>query len=152
PKVAAAFVAIDAETGAYHAMVGGFDYTLQKFNHVTQAWRQPGSSIKPFIYSAAVSKGYWPGTLVLDAPIELPGASESEPWRPQNDDNVFDGPITMRRSLAASKNVPSVRILRATGVPYAHDYLGKFGFDLAKHPKNFTMALGTGSVTPEQMA
>jgi len=151
PKVAAAFAAIDAETGAYHAMVGGFDYTLQKFNHVTQAWRQPGSSIKPFIYSAAISKGFSPATLVLDEPIELPGGANGEPWRPQNDDNVFDGPITMRRSLAASKNVPSVRILRATGLDYAHGYLGKFGFDLAKHPKNYTMALGTGAVTPEQM-
>ncbi|HEY1149505.1 MAG TPA: transglycosylase domain-containing protein, partial [Pseudoduganella sp.] len=152
PKVAAAFAALDAETGAYHAMVGGFDYTLQKFNHVTQAWRQPGSSIKPFIYSAALEKGYSPATLVLDEPIELPGGANGEPWRPQNDDNVFDGPITMRRSLAASKNVPSVRILRAVGVPYAHEHLAKFGFDIAKHPSNYTMALGTGSVTPEQLA
>jgi len=152
PKVAAAFASIDADTGAYHAMVGGFDYTLQKFNHVTQAWRQPGSSMKPFVYSAALEKGYWPGTLVLDEPIELPGASASEPWRPQNDDGVFDGPITMRRSLAASKNVPSVRILRATGVPFTHEHLQRFGFEAAKHPSNFTMALGTGSVTTEQMA
>jgi len=152
PKVAAAFAALDSGTGAYHAMVGGFDYTLQKFNHVTQAWRQPGSSIKPFIYSAALEKGYSPATMVLDEPIELPGGANGEPWRPQNDDNVFDGPITMRRSLAASKNVPSVRILRAVGVPYAHEHLAKFGFDIAKHPSNFTMALGTGSVTPEQLA
>jgi penicillin-binding protein 1A len=152
PKVAAAFVSLDAETGAYHAMVGGFDYTLQKFNHVTQAWRQPGSSIKPFIYSAALDKGYSPATLILDEPIELPGGANGEPWRPQNDDGVFDGSITMRRSLAASKNVPSVRILRAVGVPAAHEHLGKFGFDIARHPSNFTMALGTGSVTPEQLA
>jgi penicillin-binding protein 1A len=152
PKVAAAFAAIDADTGAYHAMVGGFDYTLQKFNHVTQAWRQPGSSFKPFVYSAALEKGYSPATLVLDEPIELPGASESEPWRPQNDDGVFDGPITMRRSLAASKNVPSVRILRATGVPFTHEHVARFGFEPGKHPSNFTMALGTGSVTTEQMA
>jgi penicillin-binding protein 1A len=152
PKVAAAFVALDAGTGAYQAMVGGFDYTLQKFNHVTQAWRQPGSSIKPFIYSAALDKGYSPATVVLDEPIELPGGANGEPWRPQNDDGVFDGTITMRRSLAASKNVPSVRILRAVGVPFAHEHLGKFGFDIGKHPSNFTMALGTGSVTPEQLA
>jgi penicillin-binding protein 1A len=152
PKVAAAFAAIDADTGAYHAMVGGFDYTLQKFNHVTQAWRQPGSSFKPFVYSAALEKGYSPATLVLDEPIELPGASESEPWRPQNDDGVFDGPITMRRSLAASKNVPSVRILRATGVPFTHEHVARLGFEPGKHPSNFTMALGTGSVTTEQMA
>jgi len=152
PKVAAAFVSLDADTGAYHAMVGGFDYTLQKFNHVTQAWRQPGSSIKPFVYSAALDKGYSPATVILDEPIELPGSSADEPWRPQNDDGVFDGMVNMRRSLAASKNVPSVRILRAVGVPFAHEHLGKFGFDVSKHPSNFTMALGTGSVTPEQLA
>ncbi|WP_407659631.1 penicillin-binding protein 1A [Massilia endophytica] len=152
PKVAAAFVSIDSSTGAYHALVGGFDYGLQKFNHVTQAWRQPGSAIKPFIYSAALEKGYYPGTMVLDEPIEMPGGANGEPWRPNNDDFVFDGPITMRRSLAASKNVPSVRILRAATVPFAHSHLGKFGFDLPKHPQNYTMALGTGSVTPLQMA
>jgi penicillin-binding protein 1A len=152
PKVAAAFVSIDSTTGAYHSLVGGFDYGLQKFNHVTQAWRQPGSAIKPFIYSAALEKGYYPGTLVLDEPIEMPGGANGEPWRPNNDDFVFDGPITMRRSLAASKNVPSVRILRASTVPFAHSHLGKFGFDLPKHPQNYTMALGTGSVTPLQMA
>jgi len=152
PKVAAAFVSIDANTGAYHAMVGGFDYNLQKFNHVTQAWRQPGSSIKPFVYSAAVEKGFGPSSLINDVPIELPGGANGEPWRPQNDDFKFDGPITMRESLSKSKNVPSVRILRAVSVPYAHEYLGRFGFDLARHPQNLTMALGTGAVTPQQLA
>jgi len=152
PKVAAAFVSIDSATGAYHALVGGFDYKLQKFNHGTQAWRQPGSAIKPFIYSAALEKGYYGGTLVLDEPIEMPGGANGEPWKPNNDDFVFDGPITLRRSLAASKNVPSVRILRATGLEATHEHLGKFGFDLPKHPKNYTMALGTGAVTPLQMA
>jgi penicillin-binding protein 1A len=152
PKVAAAFAAIDPQTGAYRAMVGGFDYGVQKLNHVTQAWRQPGSAIKPFVYSAAVEKGYGPATLIDDSPLELPGGANGEPWRPQNDDFVFDGPISMRSSLAKSKNVPSVRILRAVTVPYAHDYLGRFGFDLARHPQNLTMALGTGAVTPEQLA
>ncbi|TWI44089.1 penicillin-binding protein 1A [Pseudoduganella flava] len=152
PQVAAAFVSIDSTTGAYHALVGGFDYNLQKFNHVTQAWRQPGSSIKPFVYSAAIEKGYGPATLVNDVPIELPGGANGAPWRPQNDDMQFDGPITMRRSLAASKNVPSVRILRAVDVPYAHEFLGRFGFDAARHPRNLTMALGTGAVTPQQLA
>ena len=152
PQVAAAFVAIDAETGAYQALVGGFDYNLQKFNHVTQAWRQPGSAIKPFVYSAAVQKGYSPGTLILDEALDMPGENAGATWSPQNDDNVFDGPITMRYSLAHSKNVPTVRLLRALEVPYTHDFLGRFGFDLARHPKNLTLALGTGAVTPLQMA
>ncbi|MBB3219706.1 penicillin-binding protein 1A [Pseudoduganella umbonata] len=152
PKVAAAFASMDPLTGAYRAMVGGFDYSVQKLNHVTQAWRQPGSAIKPFVYSAAVEKGYGPATLIDDVPLELPGGANGEPWRPQNDDFVFDGPISMRISLAKSKNVPSVRILRAISVPYAHAFLGRFGLDLSKHPQNLTMALGTGAVTPEQMA
>ena len=152
PQVAAAFVAIDADTGAYHALVGGFDYNLQKFNHVTQAWRQPGSSIKPFVYSAALEKGYSPTTRILDEPIELPGATLDAPWTPQNDDGVFDGEVTLRQALVKSKNVPTVRVLRAVSVDFAHQYLEHFGFDLARHPKNYTMALGTGAVTPLQLA
>jgi len=152
PQVAAAFVAIDADTGAYHAMVGGFDYNFQKFNHVTQAWRQPGSGMKPFIYSAAVDKGYSPGTRILDAPLDMPGEDAGKTWSPQNDDGKWDGPITMRRALAESKNVPSVRLLRAITVPYAHEFLAKFGFDESRQPQNYTLALGTGAVTPLQMA
>jgi len=150
PLVAAAFVSLDADTGAYHAMVGGFDYNLQKFNHVTQAWRQPGSAMKPFVYSAALEKGFSPATLINDVPLELPAGGKL--WKPQNDDFKFDGPITMRQALAQSKNVASVRILRALGVPYAHEFIEKFGFDPARQPNNLTMALGTGSVTPGQMA
>ncbi|PHV05573.1 penicillin-binding protein [Janthinobacterium sp. BJB412] len=153
PQVAAAFVSIDATTGAYHALVGGFDYNLQKFNHVTQAWRQPGSSMKPFIYSSALEKGFSPATLINDVPLELTGADTgNEAWKPQNDDGVYDGPISMRTALAKSKNVASVRILRSVGVPFAHNYLGKFGFDPAKQPKNLTLTLGTGAVTPLQLA
>jgi penicillin-binding protein 1A len=153
PQVAAAFVSIDSLTGGYHALVGGFDYNLQKFNHVTQAWRQPGSSIKPFVYSAALEKGFSPLTIINDVPLDLTGAETgNEAWSPKNDDGKFDGPITMRTALSESKNVASVRILRSITVPYAHNFLGKFGFDLAKHPKNLTMALGTGSVTPAQLA
>jgi penicillin-binding protein 1A len=150
PQVAAAFVSVDANTGALHAMVGGFDFNLQKFNHVTQAWRQPGSALKPFVYSAALEKGYYPGTLINDTPLSLDGGNSA--WNPQNDDGKYDGPVSMRTSLAKSKNVTSVRLLRAISVPYAHGFLQKFGFDLDKHPKNLTMALGTGSVTPQQMA
>ena len=152
PQVAAAFVAIDSGTGAYHALVGGFDYNFQKFNHVTQAWRQPGSGMKPFIYSAAIEKGYSPATRILDAPLDMPGEDAGKTWSPQNDDFKWDGPITMREALVKSKNVPSVRLLRSVSVPFAHEFLGKFGFDLARQPKNFTLALGTGAVTPLQMA
>ncbi len=152
PQVSAAFVSIDADTGAYHALVGGFDFNLQKFNHVTQAWRQPGSALKPFLYSSSLEKGYSPATQILDAPLDMPGEDAGKTWSPQNDDGVFDGPITMRYALAHSKNVASVRLLRAVTVPYVHGYLGKFGFDVARHPKNLTMALGTGAVTPLQMA
>jgi penicillin-binding protein 1A len=153
PQVAAAFVSIDAESGAYHALVGGFDFNLQQFNHVTQAWRQPGSAIKPFVYSAALEKGYSPATLINDAPLELSALEAGlDDWQPRNDDNVFDGPISMRQALAKSKNVASVRILQAITVPYAREYLSRFGFDPAKQPSNLTLALGTGSVTPSQMA
>ncbi|MES2296702.1 MAG: PBP1A family penicillin-binding protein [Pseudomonadota bacterium] len=152
PQVAAAFVSLDAHSGAYRAMVGGFDYNLQKFNHVTQAWRQPGSSLKPFLYSSSLEKGYSPATLVNDAPLDLAGEDAGATWSPQNDDMKYDGPITLRRALAHSKNVVSVRLLRRLGVPYVHQYLGKFGFDVARHQPNLTMALGTGAVTPLQMA
>jgi penicillin-binding protein 1A len=152
PLVSAAFVSVDADTGAYRAMVGGFDYNLQKFNHVTQAWRQPGSAMKPFIYSASLEKGYSPGTRVNDAPLDLPGENAGATWSPQNDDQVYDGPITLRRALALSKNVVSVKLLQAVTVPYAHGFLGRFGFEPGRHPKNLTLALGTGAVTPLQMA
>jgi penicillin-binding protein 1A len=152
PLVAASFVAIDTETGAYHALVGGFDFNLQKFNHVTQAWRQPGSAMKPFIYSAALERGYAPGTLILDEALDMPGENAGATWSPQNDDGVYDGQVSMRHALAHSKNVPSVRLLRAVSVDFASNYLVKFGFTLERHPRNLTLALGTGAVTPLQMA
>jgi len=152
PLVAASFVALDIRTGAYHALVGGFDFNLQKYNHVTQAWRQPGSAMKPFIYSAALERGYSPGTQILDEPLDMPGENAGATWSPQNDDGKFDGQVSMRNALAHSKNVPSVRLLRAVGVAYAHNYLAKFGFSMDKQPRNLTLALGTGAVTPLQMA
>ncbi|MGE5649243.1 MAG: penicillin-binding protein 1A [Bacillota bacterium] len=152
PEVAAAIVALNADDGSYRALVGGFDFNLGKFDHVTQAWRQPGSSIKPFVYSAALEKGFAPGTLINDAPLALGSADTGgQAWEPKNDDG-FDGPISMRRALAKSKNIVSVRILRAVGVPYAHEHLERFGFGADKHPRNLTMTLGTGSATPLQMA
>ncbi|MGZ3183939.1 MAG: penicillin-binding protein 1A [Telluria sp.] len=151
PQVAAAFVSIDSYTGAYRALVGGFDYNLQKFNHAVQAWRQPGSGFKPFLYSSALEKGYYPGTVILDEELVMPGEDAGADWVPRNDDGVFDGQITMRQALAKSKNVPSVRLLRAVTIPYVREYISKFGFDPARHPKNYTLALGTGAVTPLQM-
>ncbi|MCW2312654.1 penicillin-binding protein 1A [Rhodoferax antarcticus] len=153
PVVGAAFVALNNQTGAYRALVGGFDFNASEFNHVTQAWRQPGSAMKPFIYSAALEKGYSPGTLVNDAPLTLTSAETGgQPWTPQNDDNVYDGAITLRTALAQSKNVAAVRLLRAITPQYAHDFLPRFGFDAARQPVNYTLALGTGAVTPLQMA
>ncbi len=152
PRVSAALVAIDNVTGAYHALVGGFDFNLQKYNHVTQAWRQPGSAIKPFVYAAALERGYSPGTLILDEALDLPGQNAGATWSPQNDDGKFDGQVSMRHALAHSKNVPTVRLQRAIGVAYAHTWLERFGFTPDKHPKNLTMSLGTGAVTPLQLA
>jgi penicillin-binding protein 1A len=151
PEVDAAFVALNAEDGSYRALVGGFDFARNQFNHVTSAWRQPGSSIKPFVYSAALEKGFSPATMMNDAPLSLPGGESGQAWEPHNDDG-FDGPISLRQALARSKNVVAVRLLQAISPQYARDYLQRFGFDAAKHPANLTMVLGSGSVTPLQMA
>ena len=151
PEVEAAFVALNAEDGSYRALVGGFDFSRKQFNHVTSAWRQPGSSIKPFVYSAALEKGFSPATQVEDAPLSLPAGDNGKTWDPQNDDG-YDGPISLRRALARSKNVVAVRLLRAITPQYGRDYLQRFGFDATKHPADLTMTLGSGSVTPQQMA
>ena len=152
PEVEAAFVGLDARDGSYRALVGGFDFTYNKLDHVSQAWRQPGSSIKPFIYSAALEKGFGPGTLVNDAPLEADGISGAQDWNPQNDDGSYDGPVTMRTGLKKSKNLVSIRILRTITPAYARQFLTRFGFDADRHPANLTMTLGTGSVTPLQLA
>ena len=152
PEVESAFVAVDPKDGAIRALVGGFDFNRSKFNHVTQAWRQPGSSFKPFIYSASLEKGYSPGSIILDEPIAIP-ASETgtQTWEPHNYDGKYEGPMKMRTALAKSKNMVSIRILQSIGTEYAQDYAGRFGFDPAKHPPYLTMALGAGSATPWQM-
>ncbi|MEP6739254.1 MAG: penicillin-binding protein 1A, partial [Caldimonas sp.] len=153
PEVEGAFVALDPRTGSVRAMVGGFDYSKSKFNHVTQAWRQPGSSFKPFIYSASLEKGFTPATVINDAPLFFDaGSTGSQPWEPKNYDGKFDGPMSMRRGLAASKNMISIRILKAIGPAYAQQWITRFGFDPEKHPAYLTMALGAGAVTPLQMA
>jgi penicillin-binding protein 1A len=153
PEVEGALVAMDPASGSIRALVGGFDHSKNQFNHVTQAWRQPGSSLKPFIYSAALEKGFTPSTLINDAPLAWePDANGGEAWEPKNSDGKFDGPMTMRRALAMSKNMVSIRILQAIGAPNAQAWLTRFGFDAEKHPPYLTMALGAGSVTPLQMA
>ncbi|MFZ6818065.1 penicillin-binding protein 1A [Undibacterium sp. Ji22W] len=151
PEVEAAYVSLNANDGAYRALVGGFDFNRKKFNHVTSGWRQPGSSIKPFIYSAALEKGFSPETLINDVPLSSTTEEELK-WDPRNDDGKYDGPIDMQRALAQSKNVVAVRTLKAIGASYGRDYLPRFGFDQNKHPVNLTLALGTGSVTPLQLA
>jgi penicillin-binding protein 1A len=134
-------------------LVGGFDFRRNQFNHVTQAWRQPGSSFKPFIYAAALEKGFSPSTMVNDAPLSI-GSLEtgSQSWEPKNYDGKYDGMMRLRNALAKSKNLVSVRIVRAIGPSYAQEYIKRFGFDPEKHPPYLTMALGAGSVTPLQMA
>jgi penicillin-binding protein 1A len=153
PQVEAALVAINAHDGSYRAMVGGFDFNLNKFDRTRQAWRQPGSSLKPFIYSAALEKGFSPGTLIQDAPLVIEAAfNGGQVWEPKNDTGNYDGPISMRTGLVQSKNVVSVRILREIGPEYARTHLSRFGFEPDRHPANLSMALGTGAVTPLQLA
>jgi penicillin-binding protein 1A len=151
PEVEAAFVAANPSDGAIRALVGGFDFNRNKFNHVTQAWRQPGSSFKPFIYSASLEKGFTPASIIEDEPLVVSAAETgSQAWEPKNYDGKFEGPMTLRTGLAKSKNLVSIRILKTIGTQYAQDYVTRFGFDADKHPPYLTMALGAGSVTPRQ--
>lgn len=153
PSAASAFISVNPRDGAVRALVGGFDFNRNKFNHVTQAWRQPGSGFKPFIYSAALEKGFTPATVINDAPVVVDASlTGGQIWEPRNYDGKYGGPIFMRTALAKSKNMVSIRVLQAIGPKYAQDYITRFGFDADKHPPYLTMALGAGSVTPWQMA
>ena len=153
PEVESAFVSASAEDGAIRALVGGFDFNRNKFNHVTQAWRQPGSSFKPFIYSASLEKGLSPGTVINDAPITFDASQTgSQAWEPKNYDNKYEGPMSMRKGLSKSKNMISIRILDRIGPAYAQEYVTRFGFDPEKNPPYLTLALGAGAVTPLQLA
>ncbi|MDR1423854.1 MAG: PBP1A family penicillin-binding protein [Azoarcus sp.] len=153
PEIEAALLSLDAKTGAVRALVGGFDYNRRQFNNVTQAERQPGSSFKPFIYSASLEKGYAPGTLIADEPLYFPaGGAAGKEWTPHNYDNKFSGIITLRDALAHSKNIPAIRVLQDITPRYAQGHLEHFGFNAAHHPPYLTMALGAGSVTPWEMA
>jgi len=151
PMVEASLVSMDPRDGAIRALVGGFDFGRSQFNHVTQALRQAGSSFKPFVYSAALEKGFTAATVINDAPLTFTAAQTgSEPWEPKNFDGQFEGPLRLRTALAKSKNLVSVRILQAISPQYAQDYIARFGFDPKLHPPYLTMALGAGNVTPLQ--
>ena len=154
PQVESAIVALDSNDGAIKALVGGFNFSRNKFNHVTQAWRQPGSSFKPFIYSAALEKGYSPDSVFEDEPIsfsaQLTGSGED--WNPHNFDGKYEGPMRLRTALTKSKNMVSIRLLNAIGVEYAQNFITQFGFAEKDHPPYLTLALGAGSVTVWKMA
>ena len=153
PQVESALIALDPNSGAIRALVGGFDFNHSKFNHVTQAWRQPGSSFKPFIYSAALEKGYTAASIVEDGPLSFSaGETGDKDWTPQNYENGFEGPIRLRQALAKSVNTVAIRVLQAIGPSYAQSYITRFGFAAKDHPAYLTMALGAGSTTPWQLA
>ncbi|HSF21165.1 MAG TPA: PBP1A family penicillin-binding protein, partial [Burkholderiales bacterium] len=152
PAVEASIVSMDPRDGAIRALVGGFDFGRNQYNHITQALRQPGSAFKPFIYSAALEKGFTTATVINDAPLTFTAAQTgSEPWEPKNFDGKFEGPMRLRTALSKSKNLVSVRILQAISPQYAQDYISRFGFDPKLHPPYLTMALGAGNATPLQM-
>ena len=151
PEADGAFVALDPATGRVRALVGGFDFNARPFNHVTQGWRQPGSSFKPFLYSAAFEHGVSPDTVVDDLALTREEGATDD-WNPKNSDGQFDGPITVREAMVRSKNLVSLRLLRQIGLPATKAWIERFGFDPARHPDNLTLALGSGSVTPLQMA
>ncbi|KAF7597809.1 MAG: penicillin-binding protein [Candidatus Dactylopiibacterium carminicum] len=154
PEVEGAFISLDPRTGEIRSLVGGFDFARNKFNHVTQAWRQPGSSFKPFIFSAAMEKGFTPGAVFDDAPLHYTAEQTGgRPWSPGNYDGRYEGPMSLRTALAKSKNVVAIRLLDAITPAYAQDYVvSRFGFDADKNPPYLTLALGAGNVTPWQMA
>ena len=153
PAAQSAMVVLSPNDGAVKALVGGFNFQLSKFNRAVQTQRQPGSSFKPFIYSAAFSRGYTPASIINDAPIALPDPSKPGGlWTPQNDDNKFRGPMRLRDALAQSVNLVAIRLLDAVGVRYVREYATRFGFPLDAIPANLSMALGTASVSPMAMA
>ena len=150
PEVESAFISLDPNDGSIRSLVGGFDFNRNKFNHVIQAWRQPGSSFKPFIYSSSLEKGLSPATIINDAPLTFTQTG-GQVWQPKNYGGKFEGPISMRRALQKSINLVSIRILERVGVKYAQEYITRFGFDADKNPPYLTLALGAGAVTPLQM-
>jgi len=152
PQASSALVALDPKDGAVRALVGGYSFGLTQFNRVTQANRQVGSSIKPFIYSAALEHGYTLASIINDAPIHEWDAGSGTAWRPKNSPDVYDGPIRLREALAKSKNVVSVRLISGVGIDNTINHLAKFGFHKSDLPRNQTLALGSASLTPMELA
>lgn len=152
PEAQGALVALDPKSGAVAALVGGFDYYMNKFNRATQARRQPGSGFKPFLYSAALENGFTPASVLLDAPVVLEGDGMETSWRPENSSGQFSGPTRLREALYRSRNLVSIRLLRAIGIEPSIDYISRFGFEKSTLPHNLTLALGTLQATPMQMA
>ncbi len=152
PIVSGALVSLDPNTGSILALVGGFDFFQSKYNRVTQAKRQPGSSFKPFIYSAALEKGYTAASIINDAPVVFEDPALESAWRPENYSGKFFGPTRLREGLVRSRNLISIRLLRAIGVKYTINYAKQFGFNAERLPRNLSLALGSGSVTPLELA
>jgi penicillin-binding protein 1A len=152
PQVESALVSVDPHSGDIKALVGGYDFARSKYNRVTQSRRQPGSSFKPFIYSAALEKGFTVASLVNDAPIVFEDAELERTWKPQNFSEKFYGPTRLREAMVKSRNLVSIRLLRDIGIEYARDYAVRFGFDRNEMPANLSMALGSASLTPLSMA
>ena len=152
PGVEGALVSLDPSNGGIQAMVGGFDYFKNKFNRATQARRQPGSNFKPFIYSAALERGYTAATIINDAPVVFDDDSLEATWRPENYSGKFYGPTRMREALIKSRNLVSIRILRSIGLRYAINYMHRFRFERNQMPYDLSLALGSGSFSPLQVA
>jgi penicillin-binding protein 1A len=153
PRAQAALTAVDPEDGAIRAIVGGFSFTLSKFNRATQSNRQPGSSFKPFVYAAAFERGFNPASIVNDAPLAFADPSaEGGVWKPQNDNEKFLGPMRLREAMVLSRNLVSVRLLDAVGVGFAREYIQRFGFPPEALPQNLSLALGTSSLPPLALA
>ncbi|WP_425273536.1 penicillin-binding protein 1A [Pseudomonas morbosilactucae] len=152
PQAQGALVSLDPQNGAIRALVGGFAFEQSNYNRAVQAKRQPGSSFKPFIYSAALDNGYTPASLVNDAPIVFVDEYLDKVWRPKNDTNTFLGPIRMREALYKSRNLVSIRLLQSLGIDRTIDYISKFGFNKQDLPRNLSLALGTATLTPMEIA
>jgi penicillin-binding protein 1A len=152
PEAQGAFVGLRPRDGAVLALVGGYDFWLSKFNHVTQARRQAGSGFKPFLYSAALAQGYTPASVFLDAPVVFDDPALESSWRPQNYDSDFNGPMRLREALVQSRNLVSVRLLQAIGLDQARNYMSRFGFPPDRLPNDLTIALGSAAFTPLEMA
>jgi len=151
PQVQGAFVALNPNNGGINALVGGFDFQRSKYNRVVQSELQPGSGFKPFVYASGLARGFTLASVFSDSPISFYIPGQAEPWRPQNDDHTFNGPTRLRYALAKSRNVIAVRLLQAVGIQYALNYVSRFGFNSKQLPRNLSMVLGTGEVTPLEL-